>query len=398
MKIDRKEKIILICQSNDIGIKDSVECFADRLFDIGFLTEICLKDKYANAYGVEIFLGEYCEEKICSRVLPFLSYEAAVSGNKIVVSSGGPFSTMECLEKLMPLFEREAELADGVVLSKEQPKVNEFSEETDVRIMSTNILAKRWDYSTWLGNVPPLGQRAEVLASVLATCVPDVIGMQESDQPWIELLPHYLERLKNEYGIDYKWLFTDYRERQTLTTILYRADKYELIEKGINNFSINDTPEHRDSTYNLRLVCWVMLVEKTNKNNNFILVNTHWGPEDFAGNLAEEAALVNSLNNRYGIPIFCTGDFNVKETSDEYFQFKELTGVQSMREVAMECGALTSMVSGLGKLGVQRQEGLYWIDHIFGLGNYSVLKYETVLGSSCFLSDHSPHIADIKFI
>lgn len=274
---------------------------------------------------------------------------------------------------------------------------NVFAEGTDVRIMSTNILAKRWSHSKGLGDVPPIEQRAEVFASVLASCAPDVVGVQESDQPWIDIFPQHLERLKNDYGIEYKWMFTDYLDRQTLTTILYRSDKYELVDSGIDNFSIWKTYEYDRRGYNLRLVCWVMLTDKNNKENTFILTNTHWGDEDKAGNVAEEAELVNLLRAKYGVPVFCTGDFNARETTDEYARFMMLTGAKSTREVAAECGTLANKTGGIGKLGMSREEGSFYIDHIFGVGNYNVLKYETILGNACFLSDHSPHIADIKF-
>lgn len=57
---------------------------------------------------------------------------------------------------------------------------------------------------------------------------PDVIGMQEADQKWIDLLSAYLELLKRDYGIEYTWVFPTYDGVENMTSLLYRSDKYDL--------------------------------------------------------------------------------------------------------------------------------------------------------------------------
>ena len=288
------------------------------------------------------------------------------------------------------------ELADGVLYEMHPDAPNARTQGTDVRIMTSNILAHRWTNTTAYGRIRPVEQRVEIYAATLASSAPDAVGVQETDEKWIIALPLYLKRLADEYGIEYEWLFYDYDNRQTLTTVLYRKDKLDLVAGDIDSFSVWKKPEYYNRGYHIRLVEWALLRDRTGTDSSFIIVNTHWGT-DFPSEIAEEIALVNELRAKYGVPIFCTGDFNRRETTEEHAYFiKSICGA-STREQAALAGTLANVTGGIGKMGDPRDAGTFYIDHIFGVGEYSVLKYETLLGHNNYLSDHSPHIADIKF-
>lgn len=127
-------------------------------------------------------------------------------------------------------------------------------------------------------------------------------------------------------------------------------------------------------------------------------MNAHWAWQEkwVEKSVSEEIALVNSLHSQYDIPIFCTGDFNSNQYSAEYDRFLSETGVADLCSQADEAGALVNLCGGFGTLGSPRTDRRY-IDHIFGIGSYTALRYETILGNEIlWISDHAPHIADIK--
>lgn len=327
---------------------------------------------------------------------PFTSCLMTADGDTVAICCGGAFSASVAAERLAELLKESDELADGVLYEMHPDAPNARTQGTDTRIMTSNILAHRWTNTTAYGRIRPVEQRVEIYAATLASSAPDAVGVQETDAKWISVLPTYLERLADEYGVEYEWLFYDYDNRQTLTTVLYRRDRLELTDSGIDSFSVWKKPEYYNRGYHLRLVEWALLRDRTGTDSSFIIVNTHWGA-DFPSEIAEEIALVNELRAKYGVPVFCTGDFNRRETTEEHAYFIKSIGGASTREQAALAGTLANVTGGIGKMGEPRDAGTFYIDHIFGVGEYSVLKYETLQGHNNYLSDHSPHIADIKF-
>ena len=381
MILDRK-KTVAVVHDGSIGLDEVAAGLCKSLEEMGYtvVTE-------ALSFDVKI------EFSVCR---PFTVCQMTVDGNGVAISCGGAYSAAVSADRLVELLRERDTLEDGTLFEMKADENDPHSAGTDVRIMTSNIFAHRWSVTGSLGWVRPVEQRAEIYAATLAATAPDAVGVQESDEKWISALPVYMDRLKNEYGIEYKWLFYDYENRQTLTTVLYRSDRFSEEASGIDSFSIWKTPEYYNRGYHLRLVCWALLCDKSDSRRRFIIVNTHWGT-DFQSEIAEEIALINDLRRTYGVPVFCTGDFNRRETSEEHAYFLEQTGGASTREQAAQAGTLVNTTGGTGKMRQARDAGTFYIDHIFGIGEYSVLKYETVLGRNNDLSDHSPHIADIKF-
>ena len=79
---------------------------------------------------------------------------------------------------------------------------SQLSAGADVRIMSANVLSYRWGEASY-SNVLPSAQRAEIFAGVLLNYRPDATGLQETDEPWQQVLPWYLERMKEKDGVEY---------------------------------------------------------------------------------------------------------------------------------------------------------------------------------------------------
>lgn len=330
-----------------------------------------------------------------------MTYEIAVREGKVQLLCGGPYSARECTDYMQFILpELKADGDYGV--TDLAPNTSVLANGADLRIMTANVLAARWGENYTADpekakTIPSVTQRAEIFAAVLAAYQPDVIGIQEGCIKWTEQFPEYLEILKNNYGLEYTWLFSKINGMENMTAIVYRSDKYELLESDTQTNSYWNASSYK---YYLRLNAWALLRERANPENKFIIVNTHWAHESaewLDKSVNEEIALVNSLRTQYNVPIFCTGDFNNKTDTDEYNLFRQNAGVEDLLKQAKANGGLINQCGGCGSVGTVRTGGSY-IDHIFGSGDYTALRYETITGNRTqWCSDHSPHIADIKF-
>ena len=395
----------IVYETEREGYMDVAIDLKNKMETLGYIVNAVRDDAVAETDGAkEILIGKtnrQVSKTIYEREDPkLMTYKLVVDANYLQIVCGGPFSAAECIGTMMFRFFDADNTAyvDGEYLATDENIAEiAFAEGTDLRVMTANILAERWA-SQAQGTVPPIVQRAEIFAATLISSKPDVVGLQEADAEWIRVLPTYLEYIKETAGIEYRWIFNDYQGKQTLTSILYRSDKYEEIASGIENVSY-----WTNSDYNMRLFEWVYLREKGNANNKFIMSNTHWGWEDDE-KIAECVALsvnkAKALKASYpGVPILHTGDFNSKHIEGEKYVDEYLfkTSCSDAMLVAKEKGVQKNNVGGCGTVGTLRAEGGSYIDHISYYGaSTEILYYETLAAKNIFLSDHLPHIADFK--
>lgn len=392
----------IVYETERVGYEDIAKLLQSSMAELGYQVNV-VADTVADSGKPEILVGKTNRTVSASAYgsgnPALLTYSLQASGNKLQIVSGGPFSARECVAAMMFRFfgADNTTYQNGILLSGSVALAdNAIPEGTDVRIMTSNILAARWGEDYDSAYCYPVSQRAEIYAAVLIACKPDAVGVQETDQKWIDQFPYYLNLLKTDYNLDYSWKFTDFDGKQTLTTIMYRCDKYDLVDSGIENFTYFSSP-----IYNLRLTCWVQLQPKAGfGTQGFILMNTHWGFENEQNVFAcsdEHAERLNALKTK-GVPIFSTGDYNSNPETEQYQSFISKTGVRSAREVAIAAGTCpTPTVGGCREPGYQRYLESSFIDHVLGTGAWNALKYETVLGTAIYMSDHSPQIADIQF-
>ena len=267
------------------------------------------------------------------------------------------------------------------------------------RVMSANVLAGRYSGAHWCRECLPMPERAELFAEVLRASLPDVAGVQEGDVAWTQNLPPYLDRLKEEAGADYGWLFTEINGRQNLTNLLYRRDLYEVEESGhrISPYWLSEE-KYRQKDYIIRVYVWARFRAKNSPDRAFYLVNTHWGFSDECIVDAEaEGETVRGLLTA-GIPVFCTGDYNQSPQAAAYQAFLQATPLRSAKETARAEGRLVNDTDGCGWCGRERTRATQQIDHIFYSAGVEVLRYATLTGNELIrLSDHSPQIADFQF-
>ena len=391
----------IVYESSRDGYREIAEYLQTMMRTLGFEVAVYRDADHADSGKPEILVGKtnraISSQMYGSESPKILTYQLNVQGNRVQIMGGGPFSVRHCVDQMRMRFfgATDPTYTDGIYLETDNSFSIGITEETDVRFMTYNVLADRWAYPEER-EVLPVSHRAEIIAGVLVACKPDAVGLQETDQAWIDALPEWLDLLKTQYGLEYEWKFYNYLNKQTLTTILYRSDKYDLIDSGIQNFSYWDNSAY---VYNLRLFEWVYLREKNDSTRSFVLANTHWGFDDETELCLNESILqINALKEQYpGVRVFFCGDFNSNQTSEPFFTYQAETGSRDACTVAIEAGTRVNDTGGNRDPGKPRYEGGSYIDHIFGTGTWSVLRYETVLGISIFGSDHSPHYADIKF-
>ena len=409
----------IIYESERVGYEEVAIRLRDKMKELGYEVTVG-KDSVvkANDGAKEILIGK-TNRSVSSTLygtepVKLMTYKLVVSGSYLQLVCGGPYSARECVNA-MPFHFFGVEnktFTDGeYMVTDMNVEENKFAEGTDLRIMTSNVLAARWTDS--YEDCPETVARAEVFAACLMTSKPDVIGVQEADNEWIQYMPYYLDYLKTNCGIEYEWIFEDWKSDaqkkanvkngQTITSVMYRSDKYEHVESGIENCAWWTTTE-----YNLRLVEWAMLRDKVNTARRFIIMNTHWGFEtEAAGEASRTQSVELSINTAKklaetypNVPIFHTGDFNSNHRSggegSEYVDmFLAQTGFKDSMLVALEKGVRVNDCGGCAGVGAIRGTGYSYIDHIAYLGNtVNVLKYETLAGKNIYFTDHLPHIAD----
>ncbi len=252
----------------------------------------------------------------------------------------------------------------------------------DIRVMTANILA---EFESW-GGTTPVAERAEIFAAVLKVYSPDVVGVQEVTDQWYKILPAYIDDT-------YSFLFTKTQDGLTnYSSILYKKDKYNVIDSGVKYFST-------EGKSNIRLVTWAVFEDKTT-NDRFILFNTHWCWDTFEHahtQATEEAALIKLVTEKYNYTYFCTADYNTIQLTENYNYFLGLTGAVDAKYTANDAGVLLNISGGCGSLGSPRGESGNSIDHIFMSPTVGICAFETVVINQTWdLSDHSPKYCDVK--
>ena len=330
-----------------------------------------------------------------------LTYKVIVEEDVIQIVSGGPFSARTCVDAMGILFfaGKGKKIGNGTYAETDM-KGNAVvaSSDTDVRIMTSNMLTSWWGENTNPA-IPPVIERAEIAAAMLTLYKPDVVGMQEADGVWINAITTYQKVLKDEYGLDYSLLLSTYEEKANLTCMLYRRDRFVVKSSGV------EVTSFWSGSYHMRNITWAIFSDGV---NDFMVANNHWAHEDNARKEASSEQLVEFIENTtFDGPIFCTGDFNAKPTLNEteiaegmfhaFQNFVDKSNPRWLKEEAKTLGVLTKEMGACHEVGTPPVGGNY-IDHIFGFGEFTLLRYEAAEGSSIhWMSDHSPHFCDVRF-
>ncbi len=423
---DTIKKYQIVYASQPIGLESVATALQEAIKTSTGYTLPIYRDTGSTETTLEILIGntnrslsQSCYEKSSH----IMQYEMVVGEHKLQMAVGGPFSGKKCVEAFTSqILSKTGNIADGTYCKTNLATTTKsLTSGADVRIMSSNILAYQWGEQDY-DNVYPVATRCEIYIGILLNYLPDVAGVQEADQPWMDALPYYLETVAKKEGVAYTLLHDSVvhngKTVVNFTPILYRSDKYTVDETGCKIFAAN-----YQNSFCQRVGTYAKFTKKADSSKQFIVVNTHWAHETeerIMSCVNEEATLVNTLKAQYpSLPIFCTGDYNSnparkptnesdmadRKTRDQYFlEFVDKVSGKIASDLAKEKGAL--LVSGgcHGSASTMSEDNLravnsIFIDHIVCTGgNYNVLVHDTIVNKnySHVMTDHSPIYADFS--
>jgi endonuclease/exonuclease/phosphatase family metal-dependent hydrolase len=178
--------------------------------------------------------------------------------------------------------------------------------ESDLRVMTFNLR-----YATAADGANAWDKRKEILLGTIQAFHPDLLGTQEMLAMQGDYLTEHLPGYKLVgVGRD------DGKRKGEFSAILYRADRFELVDSG--TFWLSETPtvvgsKSWDSSLP-RIATWVRLRDRQNSNRPLCYLNTHW---DHRGNQArvESGKIIRRWMAEHadGAPAIVTGDLNVHD-------------------------------------------------------------------------------------
>ena len=174
------------------------------------------------------------------------------------------------------------------------------------RIMSFNLLCAGRKHRKWQ-------KRAPLVYKIIRETNPDSFGVQEAHWSWMKKL------IKNLPEYDYVGVGRDDgKKRGEFSAVFYKKDKFTASESG--NFWLSETPDKPGKGWDaacIRIATFVKLTDKES-GKSYVHFNTHL---DHVGEIAriEGVKMIQEKAASFGgVPVVCTGDFNVYQDSDCY--------------------------------------------------------------------------------
>ena len=357
-----------------------------------------IRSSNATPSQYEILLGD------TGRVM---EYSVTVQEGKFRIHVGGSFSAEKAIDFLcQQVFNGQEFVLDSGEYYQTSflTASQEMTEDATARIMSANILADAFADSSY----KEAHYRAEIFAGMLVSYTPDVLGIQEADENWNNVLDMYLKKIQKSHGITYERLLASYENKVNYSSLLYRSDKFKAETSDLSVFSwwTNKAFNHN---YHMRNVSWARFSALDAPEKTFLVANTHWSYRTehangqtclFGSNTPiavnelrtqckdETNRILSTLRQENpGVPIFLTGDFN---TSLPFFTDSGWTpaAFRLISEEALNSGTSISLVPSSGHF-----------DHLFGTGNYTIKHFAFFNNTNqhSLLTDHPFVYADLAF-
>lgn len=227
-------------------------------------------------------------------------------------------------------------------------------------------------------------KRVKLFAQQINDRLPDVLGVQELNNIWLEKLAEYLPQYAY-YGV---LRGGDENEKKSeMNGIFYLKDKYELVES--NTFWISETPDV-ESKYDgagCNRTCSYIVLKNKSTGKIFAHFNTHLDnasveAQNFGGALISERA--EQLEKKYdGIPVVITGDFN-QYSDGEGCKALENSGYLNVNTTVVG-GDNMLTYNGWTKETVGRPIDFIFVNNSFRVKSYTVV---TETGARVNVSDH----------
>ena len=288
---------------------------------------------------------------------------------------------------------------------------------SDAVIMSYNLLTTSTQPIT-ATNAEGTKTRGQMFIDLLEDKQPDSIGLCEITSSWEAYLKNTVITNAFTGGATYGITGLTSNSNLALTSstsefspILYRSDKYDLVESG--GYWFSDTPNarskygnvtdsngnilHNGMTYN-RVFSYAVFKFKNTQDVAYIHINAHFdhNSSDYINLKCSKQVreLADSLRLTYEVPVVLTGDYNTMEGTNAYHYLANGDhGFVNSKYVSDNYSAISSC-PGYGSNYNPNLTAV--IDHIF-VSNANVGVYEHNIIPNQYLSDHSCVYARVSF-
>ncbi len=160
-----------------------------------------------------------------------------------------------------------------------------------------------------------IAERAPRLNTLINRYSPDVLGFQEVRPTW----EPFIAELSETYTILHKYRDNEKKEKKEGCSILWKKDKYELVDDGI--FWYSKTPwvssMGDDEAFHCKRICMYVVLKEIATDKQFAFFNTHLG---FGDNYQiESVELLKQTVDIVGEKnTMIVGDFNFRPDTPAY--------------------------------------------------------------------------------
>ena len=257
----------------------------------------------------------------------------------------------------------------------------EKPEDTDVRVMTSNIICAGDSYSkqqyegvygiSWQ-------ERVDIQGEAILLYLPDFVGLQEMQEGYTYGMALMHTELLKKVGSEYSFVTYDGMAENTYwNPILYRHTVWQIEAKDTMYPGNFDDHMHRWQ--------WAIFSKIDDPSQKYIILNLHYPTSRNQANQQAAADIVNAkireLKALYpNVPIFVTGDFNAAKTTITFQKTVANTDLVTSFDLTTNRNTIAS------------------IDHILVPTDLaSVLSYRVIVDQYIALSsDHRPAFADIS--
>jgi endonuclease/exonuclease/phosphatase family metal-dependent hydrolase len=254
---------------------------------------------------------------------------------------------------------------------------------TPIKVMSYNLR-----YGD-LGIVLDEDSRRDPLVASINEHKPDFLGVQEANEPWMEVLPELLQ--------DYAFVGVgrdDGIAAGEFAAIFYLKDRWTVIDSG--TFWLSETPAEPSYGWgaNHRRICTWAFFQNIVSGEVVAHFNTHLDHESEQARVNGTRLILDEVA-RSPYPALFTGDLNFPEGSEQYevIQATSLADTKFLAAESIPYGTINFFLPNVNDLGLV-------IDFVFVQPEYfDVLKYEVDYSreyAGLAVSDHYPVIADLE--
>lgn len=250
------------------------------------------------------------------------------------------------------------------------------------RVLTFNLLCAGKGERAWEKRVPKV-------VKIIREADPDSFGVQEAHWEWMQALTENLP----EY--DYVGVGREDGDKDgEFSAVFYKKDKFTASESG--NFWISETPEKPSKGWDsacTRIATFVKLTDKAD-GSSYVHFNTHL---DHVGRIAQinGAKMIQEKAASFGgVPVVCTGDFNVYQDSDCYNTMVS-GNMKDARKLAPDSDECFTY-HGFRPEEIQARIDFIFVDE----ATVRPLRFKVInkLVDGDFYSDHNAVYADIELI